>query len=186
MSRAMLAKVACCDVSGVRVATKGVTEARVRRTVFRILEDNMLCSISTVTGGGRAHISTAYFCFSTGLELYFLSHPSSLHCHNLSANSSVGMAVFSASQRWVDPGRGLQLFGTCSRARGAHARRAEALYGKRFAAYARWKATLTSSDSAREYRFYRFVTKRLKVLDERDLGDAVFVYAAVKRTSASA
>jgi hypothetical protein len=40
---------------------------------------------------------------------------------------------------------------------------------------------LDPDDLAREYRFYRFVTNRLKVFDEREFGGALFVTAAVGR-----
>lgn len=181
MSRAKLTHIGSSNVRGTRTKTPGLTEARIRRSVFRILEENVLCSIATVTHNNRAHINTAYFCYSDQLELYFLSHPSSLHCRNLSTNSSIGITIFSSSQPWVRPGRGLQLFGRCRQARGAHAKRAEQLYGKRFPAYASWKATLKRSDAGREYRFYRFVVRNLKMLDEKALGDAVFVDAGVNR-----
>lgn len=56
----------------IRVVSTGYSEARVRSSVFRILEENVLCSIATVTAATRAHINTAYFCYSDDLELYFL------------------------------------------------------------------------------------------------------------------
>ena len=181
MNRTRLASIGSCNVMGLRIATKGLSEERVRRSVFRILKDNLLCSISTVTGGNRAHINTAYFCYSDELELYLLSHPSSLHCRNLSRNSSMAMAIFSSSQKWRGPDQGLQLFGSCSQTRGPQARKAEQLYGKRFPAYASWKASVNRDDVARAYRFYRFRTGKLKILDEKNFGEAVFVYAAVRR-----
>ncbi len=166
---------------GHRVATQGISDRRLRRCVLRILEENVLCSIATVSSGRRAHINTAYFSYSEGLEFYFLSHPDSLHCRNMSKNSSMGMAIFSSSQRWAGPDRGLQLFGTCRRVGGSRALEAERLYGKRFPAYARWKAGLHKDDAAREYRFYRFLATALKVLDEKSFGAAVFVSADVRR-----
>jgi len=75
----------------------------------------------------------------------------------------------------------MQLFGTCRPARGRHAAKARRLYGKRFPAYARWAAGLRDGDPGGSYRFYRFRPRRLKVLDEREVGDAVFVVAALRR-----
>lgn len=192
MNRARLANIGLCNVRGIRIATltaatgsatKGLSERRVRRSVFHILKNNVLCSMATLTGANHAHINTAYFCYSDELELYFLSHPNALHCRNLFTNSSMGMTIFSSSQRWGGSDRGLQLFGICSQTRGPQARFAEELYRKRFAAYARWKASLKKSDAAREYRFYRFVVRKLKILDEKEFGGGVFVYATVRRGS---
>jgi hypothetical protein len=43
-------------------------------------------------GGGAYH--TAFFCFNSDLELYFLSHPDSVHSHNLSHLPRMAVAVF--------------------------------------------------------------------------------------------
>jgi uncharacterized protein YhbP (UPF0306 family) len=156
------------------------SEEHLRRAVFDILEANLLCSMSTVTPDGRAHIHTAYVCYSQELEFYFLSHPRSTHCRNVAANSSMAMAVFSSKQQWLGPDRGVQLFGTAIQAENTEASKAEELYAKRFSAYRNWRsAGLGELES--EYRFYRFVALRLKVLDEVSLGDALFVSAAVDR-----
>ena len=90
------------------------------------------------------------------------------------------MAVFSSKQQRLGPDRGVQLFGTAIQVENTEASKAEELYAKRFSAYRKWKSTgLGELES--EYRFYRFVALRLKVLDEVSLGDAVFVSAAVDR-----
>ena len=169
------------DARGIPIDTVTPPEELVRESIFAILETSALCSIATVTTDDRAHINTAYFSYSDGFELYFLSHPHSLHCRNLSVNSSMAMTAFSSVQQWTDPGRGLQLFGTCRQAAGSHAEEAEQLYAARFQAYANWKATLEEGDLAREYRFYRFSVSSLKILDEKNFGDAVFIHASVRR-----
>lgn len=150
MKRGRLTKIRSCDVTGLPIVLKGLSEKRLSNGVFRVLKDNVLCSIATVTANSRAHINTAYFCYSDELEFYFLSHPGSLHCRNLATNPSVGMTIFSSSQIWTNPGRGLQVFGSCSQARGRQATKVEELYEERFSAYARWKATLGKNDPAQE------------------------------------
>ena len=181
MHPAKLASIRVRNVRGTRTVIKRLSEGQVRRSVFAILEDNLLCSMATLTPDNRAHINTAYFSYSDDLELYFLSHPSSLHCRNLSTNRSMAITIFSSSQKWVGPDKGLQLFGSCTQAWGRQASKAEQCYGKRFAAYASWKASLKTGDPAEEYRFYRFVVGKLKILDEKEFGVVVFVSAAVKR-----
>jgi len=166
---------------GIRIVSEGFSEQRVRRSVFRILQDNLLCSIATVTEDNRAYINTAYYCYSDELELYFLSDPTSRHCRNLSINSSMAITIFSSIQKWGGPDRGMQLFGTGAQARGPQATKAEGLYGKRFTDYAKWNAGLNTAAVGRTYRFYRFNARKLKVLDEAEFGEAVFVIGVLRR-----
>jgi len=84
-----------------------LSDEHIRQVVFDILKANTLCSIATVTPDGRAHVNIAYFCYSDELELYFLSHPRSLHCRNLSMNPSMAAAIFSSSQQWAAADAGL-------------------------------------------------------------------------------
>jgi hypothetical protein len=93
------------------------------------------------------------------------------------------IAVFDSRQTWGELDRGLQLFGTCREMGGVAARSAERIYAGRFKPYAPWKAELEAADAASEYRFYRFVTTRVKVFDERECEGAVFVTAAVRRAA---
>jgi uncharacterized protein YhbP (UPF0306 family) len=177
-----LIAVQAVNAAGRRVTLPRVARRRLSRIVHQMLRENVLCSIATVTPANHAHINTAYFAYSDGLELYFLSHPNSLHCRNLSKVPSVAATVMSSDQRWTAPGRGLQLFGRCIQARGRYADAAERVYGKRFSAYARWKASVEADSPGRDYRFYRLVVSALKILEERALGDGVFVRAGVRRT----
>lgn len=152
MSRAKLTHILSRDVRGTRISTAGLTE--------------VLCSIATVSERNRAHINTAYFCYSDDLVVYFVSHPNSLHCRNLSRSSPIGMTIFSSSQPWGSPGRGLQLFGRCQQATAVQAKQAERLYAKRFPAYGSWKATVKRGDAGGQDRFYRFVVRTVRILDE--------------------
>lgn len=176
-----LRSIAAHDIAGEKTTPRRLTSDRLQKVMSRILKKNKLCAIATVAGDGRAHVNTAYFAYSAALELYFLSHPDSLHCRNLQKRATMAIAVFDSGQVWGERDRGLQLFGTCHEARGAMARQAERAYSKRFKPYAAWKTELDPDDLAREYRLYRFVTRRLKVFDEREFGGAMFVTATVGR-----
>lgn len=180
MSRVRFVNIGSYNVAGLRIVTEGVSGQRLQSSVFHILNENVLCSIATVDAQNRAHINTAYFSYSDELELFFLSHPSSLHCRNLLTNSSVALTIFSSYQTWTNPGLGLQLFGIATKATGSQIRKAEKLYSKRFPAHARWKSSLSQDDVAREYRLYRIVTTRLKLHDEKSFGDGVFLLADVE------
>lgn len=175
-----LASIRACNITGRAVVVPGLSETWLRDSVLGVLKDNVLCSISTVTQNGHAHINTAYFCNSNKVEIYFLSHPASLHCRNLASNASAAIAVFSSSQVWTNPGRGLQLFGVCNETVGGDGTKAQELYGQRFPKYPNWKAGLSKTDLAQEYRLFRFVAGSLKLHDEATFGDGVFVLADVK------
>src|SRR5438094_3699196 len=159
---------------------------RIHRSVFRILRDSALCSMSTVAPGNRAHINTSYFCYASDLNFYFLSDPDSLHSKNVERNPSMAMMVMNSSQTWGGSDRGIQLFGTCHRVGGPAAKEAERRYGSRFPAYATWlrrtdRAGRRSADLLRSYAFYRFVPTRIKILDEAEFGGAAFVIAGLTR-----
>ena len=91
----------------------------------------------------------------------------------------MAIAVFSSSQNWVGPDLGAQLFGFSNRAEDCETSNAEQAYIRRFPKYADWKKALAPGDPALEYRLYRFATNRLKILDEREFGEAIFVHADV-------
>src|SRR5512146_2401109 len=99
MTRMQLTNITAQDAAGAQIEG-GVPEEQVRRAVFEILQCNVLCAMATVTPAGRAHINTAYFCYSEELELCFLSHPRSVHCRNLVTNPAMGVAIFSSEQQW--------------------------------------------------------------------------------------
>jgi uncharacterized protein YhbP (UPF0306 family) len=170
----------------VKPVGKRFSDDRIRRSISRILRENVLCSMSTVAPGNRPHINTAYFCHTPDLEFYFLSDPSSQHCRNLERNPSVAMTIFRSAQVWGGPDRGLQLFGTCRRTRGRGAREAERCYAARFSPYAKWMEGLSPAERRqaallRSYAFYRFLPRRIKILDEREFGGAMFVTATIVR-----
>lgn len=153
--------------------------ARVQQAVGRILESTPLCAWSTVVADGRAHVNIGYFAYSGDLHLYLLSHPASLHCRNLRVNPSMAVAVFESAQSWTGPDRGLQLFGTCAPVADAERPEAERIYAARYPAFAQWKRNLPAGDRTLEYRLYRFVPDRLKILDEAEFGEALFIVADV-------
>ena len=160
---------------------KGITESKVHRSLFRVLNRIPLCSLATVAGDRTAHSSHVYFASSPELHLYFLSDPESGHCRQVRSNPTMAISVYDSTQRWGGSDRGIALWGTCKEMRGEGAVRAEEVYGRRFKAYAKWRAGLGPGDIATTWRFYRFVATRVKVFDEPEFGRAVFVVAVVER-----
>lgn len=148
--------------------------SRARRSLFRILRANVLCAVSTVGPRGRAHVHICYFAFSAAPELFFLSDPRSRHAVNLRRHRSAAIAVFSSTQTWGGPDRGAQLFGRCAPVPRSGRKRARRLYRQRFPAF-------TVDRAARDLVLYRFVTRRARVLDEREFGDAALVDLSLPR-----
>ena len=171
---------------GIRIVHPFVPPARLRASIIRTLRENSLCSLATVTPRARAHVSTAYFCWSPDLQLYFLIDILSVHCRNLRTNPSMALAIFRSNQRWGKPDRGLQLFGNCVKTRGLETLRAGRLYAKRFPSYAEWMQEVTPKEGLlaerlRTYHFYRFQPREIKILDEWQFGGGVVVTARLVR-----
>jgi uncharacterized protein YhbP (UPF0306 family) len=185
MTRSTLKIIRVLDPAGVSIPTKAISPGRVRRSVFRLLTENVLCSIASVTADNQAHINTAYFTYSLELKLYFLSHPNALHSQNVLRNSSMAIAIFPSNQTWGGPDRGLQLFGNCRQAAGREAKRAEKLYNERFVSYAAWKTDVATEAAGQDYSFYCFTTSYTKLFDEQEFGGGRFILAKVKRSPRS-
>jgi hypothetical protein len=60
-------------VAGRAVEPTTITRDQFLGIVFEVLEDNVLCSIATVTPEGTAHVNTAFFVYSNALELFSLA-----------------------------------------------------------------------------------------------------------------
>jgi hypothetical protein len=128
------------------------------------------------------HINTVFFCFSNDLHLYFLSHPESVHCHNLIRRPQMAMAVVDSHQLWGEPHRGLQLFGTGSLTSGRVADQARELYAARFPRSANVLGRVPDEPTPsgfRGLRFYRFIPERAQILDEWEFGEEVFITATI-------
>jgi hypothetical protein len=150
-------------------SNRPIAATRITKAARRLLDASTLCSIATVTPDGRAHISTAYFAWSPGFDVVWMSAPRAKHSQNIRANGSAAIAVYDSRQSWGDSDRGLQLVG---RAR-EDSDDLEQLYTSRFERY-------RPGDLA-DYRFYVLRPQRLKLFDEAELGAGVFVTARVSR-----
>jgi uncharacterized protein YhbP (UPF0306 family) len=160
----------------VRRSSRRVAATRITALARELLDASTLCAISTVSRRGQAYVNTAYFAWSASFKLVWMSASEATHSRNLSVRRSAAVAVYDSTQTWAEPDRGIQLVGTARELAGRAAADAERLYAERFPAYA-------GADPAgyHFYHFYRFDPRRLKVFDERALGDGVFVTALVRR-----
>jgi uncharacterized protein YhbP (UPF0306 family) len=132
-----------------------------------------LCSLATVTIGGKAHINHMYFAWNESFDVFWASDPDSLHSRNLARNSSAAITVYDSRQTWGRPDRGIQLFGTGGLAGERAVQTAKRAYAKRFSAF--------DSEVSDFYPFYRFRPRSLKIFDERAIAGGTLVTARVTR-----
>jgi len=164
---------------GVEILRGNLGDPRVRGSLRRLLNENVLASFATVDPKGRSHINTAYFAYSEDWSIYFYSYPSSRHCRNLERRPSMAVAVFDSHQRWGRPDRGVQLFGTAGEAKGPLAKVAAAVYSRRFPGFEKWHAPVEQDEGAFELRPFRFRPRRAKLFDEPRLGAGRFVEVGI-------
>src|SRR5438046_7277622 len=105
------------------------SSVQLERVARRLINASPLCSLATVTPGGRAHINHMYFAWGDRFDLFWISDPDSLHSRNLVKNRSAAVTIYASNQVWGRLDRGIQLFGTAGQATGTAAARA---YARRF------------------------------------------------------
>ena len=163
----------------------GYDSDRLDASVARILAANVLCSMATRNEAGTVHINTAFFCFGRDLLLYFLSHPESVHCHNLTRAPQMAVAVFDSHQPWGDPHAGLQLLGTGALTNPDAGHQARELYAARFPRYREFLRRTPDeqppSSTFRGLKFYCFLPERIRILDEWEFGEDVIIPATFLR-----
>ncbi|HEX6105130.1 MAG TPA: hypothetical protein VFZ26_06060 [Gemmatimonadales bacterium] len=166
-----------------QIVAPGYPSARLLSSIERILGENTLCSMATRSEAGVISINAAFFAFSPALELCFLSNPASAHCRNLSHVSQMAVTVFDSHQEWGRPHAGLQLYGQGGVLPPGHAERVQTAYAARFPRY--FDFVIRAGDAPEgasglgNLRFYRFVPARVKILDEGEFGDEVYITADV-------
>lgn len=143
------------------------SSAVLERVARRLMNASHLCSLATVSSGGRAHINHMYFASTDRFEVIWISDADSLHSRNLVKNSSAAVTIYASNQVWGKPDRGIQLFGTAGVTTTPDAPRA---YGKRFRDF--------DSDS-NDLPYYRFRPRTVKLFDERSLAPGTLVTAKV-------
>lgn len=144
---------------------------RLERLTRRLMNASPLCSLATVSSGGRAHINHMYFGWSRQFEVYWVSDPDSRHSRNLVQNSSAAITIYDSHQTWGRADRGVQLFGTASLAQGRAVNTGTKAYRSRFPSYD------PSAEDA--YPLYRFRPRAVKLFYERVLGAGTLVTARV-------
>src|SRR5438045_8796133 len=70
---------------------------RLERVARRLMNASPLCSLATVTPGGRAHINHMYFAWNDAFEVFWISDPRSVHSRNLIRNRSAAVAIYAST-----------------------------------------------------------------------------------------
>ena len=96
-----------------------ITAERFAAIARDLLDAAPLYAIATVSPGARAHVNSAYFAWSSELELVWLSARRARHSRNIHANPFAAIAVCDSNQSWGSPDRGIQLFGAAGEVDGA-------------------------------------------------------------------
>jgi hypothetical protein len=139
--------------------------------------------MATRSEAGVVDINAAFYSYSAELELYFLSNPASAHCRNLTHVAHMAVAVFDSHQEWGQPHSGLQLYGEGGPVAPGHAERARASYAARFPRYFDFVVRASEVPDATTgfgtLRFYQFLPTRVKILDEQEFGEEIFITASV-------
>lgn len=165
----------------IQLVAPGYPSFRLVAAVTRILAENTLCSMGTRSEAGVLDINAAFFAFSPELELYFLSNPATAHCRNIAHVGQMAVAVFDSRQQWGAPHAGLQLYGGGGPIRSEEVARVQALYAARFSRYfdfvLRAGEAPNGESAFAALRFYRFTPTRMKILDEEEFGDEVYITA---------
>ena len=134
------------------------------------MNESTLCSLATVSPGGRAHINHMYFAWDDKFSVFWISDPDSQHSRNLARTSSAAVTIYDSRQIWGRPDRGIQLFGTAAVANRHASQHARNVYEMRFRDY--------DADSD-DLPAYRFRPRTVKLFDERALAGGTLVTAKV-------
>lgn len=126
-----------------------------------------LCSLATVSPGGRAHINHMYFAWSDRYEVFWYSDRDSVHSRNLGRRPTAAITIYDSHQTNGRPDRGIQLFGTGAALSSSGSPKARQLYLRRF------------NVDPDGYTAYRFRPRTVKLFDERSIAPGTLVTARV-------
>lgn len=152
-------------------------------SVQKIVSTTTLISLATTNEDSSPHINTAYFAVTgIALDLIFLSPADSQHIKNLSVRPKAAAALYPTGQPWDGEKMGLQLFGRVSHIEKSDAKAAHKSYSHAFPSYASWLDSEPKETRDQLMKnFYVFQTAKIKVFDESQFGEEVFIEAEVLR-----
>jgi uncharacterized protein YhbP (UPF0306 family) len=137
--------------------------AAVRARALALLQEHHVMTLATYDGGRPW--AAAVFYASQGLDLFFLSKPSTRHARDLARNPRCAVTIQRDYSDWPQI-KGIQAEGTSIELQGAEGERAIALYAQRFPLVGRGGgAPMAIARALSQVAWYRFRPERLYVID---------------------
>ena len=158
-----------------------VSNIRVSESLSRILNGNILCSISTMTPDGKPYINTCFYSFTNDLKLYVFTSPKSAHAINVENNSACSVNIFSSLQKIGDDLLGGQLFATMKQLDIVKGLVAFRNYTERFPILLTWANSWDAILKGFQSRFYEITILSGKILDEGAFGKEEYVEFDIKQ-----
>lgn len=144
-------------------------------SIVNILNKNILCSIASIREN-KSYIHTAYYCYNSQLDLFFISAPETQHIENITDNKSIALAIYDSHQPWDNNKCGMQLFGICKLADGRKLIEGTMLYLKRFTGLRQWiQHPEDFIRGAINSRMYYIKIDWIKLFDEENFGEDNFL-----------
>lgn len=80
-------------------------------SLVEILNEEILCTLGTLSDNGTPHLCTVYFANYRDDRLVFLSEPETAHAHFLAQRPASAVAIASSAQPFASPHKGVSLWG---------------------------------------------------------------------------
>lgn len=80
-----------------------------KKEILKFLKKHKLMSLGTYYK--KPWAAPVYYVFDNDLNIYFVSDPDTIHCHNISKENNVSVTIFDSKQKLSDDKVGLQLRG---------------------------------------------------------------------------
>lgn len=150
-------------------------------SVTSILGSNTLASLATASGAdGMPCIATVFFSWTEDLKLYFLSDAKTVHGKNIIENPNVSVSVYDSTQEWASLKKGLQIYGTAVKTPVTEIPKTLASYAGRFSDLKKWVSAACDLNHL-DSRFFTITSEHIKIFDEPEFGEEVWIETLVER-----
>jgi len=150
-------------------------------SIFEILNENALLTLSTVEGD-QPHSISAFFVFDDSLNLYIWTDRDASHTRHFKINPKVSVNIADTSQEWGSLLKGLQMRCVVEPVSGTELMKAGALYMKRFPNVSKYVKKASDFVSGElESILFRLKLEKVKVLDEKKFGKEGFRVILVRK-----
>ena len=152
----------------------------ITHSIFSILRDNNLLTLSTIQGN-CPYSCSAYYIFDKNMNLYIWTEEKSTHSKNIKINSKVAVNIADTSQKMGANLKGLQMLGRAKIVSGTELIKAGTLYLKRFPNISKYiKEVKDFVSDEFESAIYKIEIEKIKVLDEESFGKEGYRFVSIK------